>query len=221
MQAPFVYHSHIVTALRSSVSAERLRRYEAIAAGDLAHALRLYMWNIALSEALYGPIQGLEITLRNKLHNRLAAQFGPHWYDAAGMRLQHAQQVRIPEAKQSLQWQGKPIDPPRVVAELSLGFWVGLFGRHYENHLWRPHLRRLFVNAPSSFLRKDAHRVLDHVRRLRNRIAHHEPILHRPLQQEHGLVLTAIRWLCADTASWTAHHSRFDAIYTARPWGRQ
>lgn len=212
-----MYDGHIVAALRNSVSAERLQRYETIAAGDSAQALRLYIWNTALSEALYGTIQGLEITLRNKMHDRFVAQFGIRWYDTAGMGLQHVQQDQVLRAKQSLQQQRKPAEPPRVVAELSFGFWVGLLGRRYENHLWRPHLRHLFVHAPRAFLRKDAHRVLDDVRLLRNRIAHHEPILHRPLQQEYGLVLTAIGWLCAATASWVTHYSRFSSIYAARP----
>jgi Abi-like protein len=217
LQAPFGYDVHIIAALRSSVSAERLQRYQAAAAGDAAQALRLYMWNTALSEGLYGPVQGLEITLRNKMHERFAAQFGSHWYDASAMGLQYAQQDQVTRAKQSLRAQSKPLDPPRVVAELSFGFWAGLFGRRYENHLWRPHLRHLFVNAPSPFLRRDAHQVLNDVRLLRNRIAHHEPILHRPLPQEYGLVLTAIGWLCSSTAAWVDHHSRFNDIYTARP----
>lgn len=217
MQVTFLYEHHIIAALKNSVSAERLQRYETIAAGDSAQALRLYMWNIALSEALYGPIQGLEVTLRNKMHECFAARFGPYWYDVAGMGLQHVQQDQVLRAKQSLHQQGKRLDPPRVVAELSFGFWVSLFGRHYENHLWRPHLRRLFVNAPSAFLRKTAHQVLNHVRQLRNRIAHHEPVLDRPLLQEYGLVLTAVRWLCPETASWVTHHSRFNDIYRARP----
>jgi hypothetical protein len=217
LQPKFVYDIHIITALRSSVSAERLQRYEAIAGGDLAQALRLYTWNTALSEALYGPIQGLEITLRNKMQECFAAQFGPHWYDTAAMRLQHIQQDQVIRAKQSLQQQGKPLDPPRVVAELSFGFWAGLLGRHYENHLWRPLLRHLFGNVSTPFLRKNAHKVLDDVRLLRNRIAHHEPILHRPLQQEYGLVITAMQWLCSATAAWVLHHSRFNEVFAARP----
>ncbi len=199
------------------MSTDRLQRYERIAAGDVANALRLYMWNTALSEALYGPIQGLEVTLRNKIHERFATQLGACWYDVAAMRLQHVQQDQVLRAKQSLKQQGKPLDPPRIVAELHFGFWVGLFGPRYETHLWRPHLRRLFVNAPRAFLRKDAHRVLNEVRFLRNRIAHHEPILQAPLQRDYGLVLTAIGWLCATTALWVTHHSRFNDVYAARP----
>jgi hypothetical protein len=109
------------------------------------------MWNTALSESLYGPIQGLEVTLRNKIHRRFSDQFGARWYDDARVGLQYAQRDQVLRAKLSLQHQGKPLDPSRLIAELSFGFWVGLFGRRYETHLWRPHLRQLFMNAPSPY----------------------------------------------------------------------
>ena len=178
MQPHFQYDSHTLIALRSSVSPERLLRYEGIAAGDSAQALRLYMWNTALSESLYGPIQGLEVTLRNKIHRRFTDQFSACWYDDARVGLQYAQRDQILRAKLSLQHQGKPLDP---------------------------------------LLRKDVHRVLDEIRFLRNRVAHHEPILQRALTQEHVLVLRAIAWLCTATTSWVAHHSRFNVVYSARP----
>jgi hypothetical protein len=217
MQSPFLYDDHTLLALRSSISRERLQRYESIAAGDAPQALRLYMWNTALSESLYGPIQGLEVTLRNKIHERLTDPFGPRWYDDGRVGLQHTQQTQVLRAKNSLQHKGKPLDPPCLIAELNLGFWVGLFGGGYETHLWRPHLRKLFVHAPRPFLRKDVHRVLNNIRELRNRVAHHEPILQRSLRQEHVLVLTTIGWLCTATTSWVAHQSRFDRVYSARP----
>ena len=166
---------------------------------------------------MYGPIQGLEVTLRNKIHRRFSDQFGARWFDDSRAGLQYAQRDQVLRAKLSLQHQGKPLDPSRLIAELSFGFWVGLFGRRYETHLWRPHLRQLFTNAPSPLLRKDVHRVLDEIRILRNRVAHHEPILQRALTQEHVLVLTVIAWLCTATTSWVAHHSRFNVVYSARP----
>lgn len=217
MQAPYPYGDHSLEPLRSSVSPARLRRYLAFAQGDTAQALRLYMWNTALSEALYGPLQGLEITLRNKIHQRLSAVFGACWYDTPGCGMRHAQQEHIDRAKQALGFQRKPLEQDRVVAELSFGFWVGLFGPKYETHLWRPHLRKLFVNSPAPFLRKRAHAALDEVRLLRNRVAHHEPILHLRLAEEHRLIVDSIGWLCATTAAWVAHHSRFDTVYASRP----
>jgi hypothetical protein len=203
--------------LQRSVSATRLQRYTSIAAGDAAQALRLYMWNTALSEALYGPLQGLEITLRNKIHERLTSAYGTHWYDNSRLQLRHTQQEQLGNAKQMLGNQGKPIEPARVLAELSFGFWVGLLSPKYETHLWRPHLRPLFANALPPFIRKDAHKALDEIRFLRNRIAHHEPILQRRLPEEHQLILTVIQWFCSETASWVGHHSRFAAVYAARP----
>lgn len=217
MQVPYPYSAQSLEALRSGVSPARLWRYLAFAKGDIAQALRLYMWNTALSEALYGPLQGLEITLRNKIHQRLSAVFGSRWYDAPGLSLRHAQQQHIDRAKQVLGFQRKPLEQDRVVAELSFGFWVGLFGPRYETDLWRPHLRKLLVNSPAPFLRKQAHGALDEIRLLRNRVAHHEPILHLRLAEEHRLILDSIGWLCETTAGWVAHHSRFDTIYASRP----
>jgi hypothetical protein len=198
------------------VSAVRLQRYIAIGGGDTAHALRLYMWNTALSESLYGPLQGIEITLRNKIDERLTTFYGSQWYDNPRIGIQFAQQRQINDAKSSLQFQRKPLDHSRMIAELNFGFWVGLLGRQYEN-LWRSQLRQIFINTPSPLLRKDAHKALNEIRFLRNRIAHHEAILQRRLLEEHALILTVIRWLCAVTADWIAHHSRFDEVYQLRP----
>lgn len=217
MQPPFLYENHSLAELAVSVSQERLQRYLGIAGGDVAQALRLYTWNTALSEALYGPLQGLEITLRNKIHDRLKRAVGPDWYESGAIALRFAQQQQITRAKDALVQQGKRCEPSRVIAELNFGFWVGLFSSKYETDLWRPHLRAIFVNAPRKFLRKDAHRVLDDIRFLRNRIAHHESILQRNLLIEHGEVITAIGWLCQVTANWVGHHSRFAEVYAARP----
>lgn len=216
MQPPFPYDVHKVDTLTRGVSAVRLQRYIAIAGGDTVQSLRLYMWNTALSECLYGPLQGIEITLRNKIDERLATVFGLQWYDNPRIGIQFAQQRQIDDAKNSLQFQQKPLDHSRVIAELNFGFWVGLLGRQYEN-LWRSQLRQIFINTSAPLLRKEAHKALNEIRFLRNRIAHHEPILHRRLPQEHALILTTIHWLCAVTADWIAHHSRFDEVYQLRP----
>ena len=102
MQPPFEYDGHALAALRSSLSAERLQRYESIAAGDASQALRLYVWNTALSESFYGPIQGLEVTLRNKIHERLAHPFGPCWYEDARVALQWAERYYANERELAL-----------------------------------------------------------------------------------------------------------------------
>ena len=45
------------------------------------------MWNTAVCAAVYGPLQALEVELRNAMHRQLAACYGEEWYDnpAAGL----------------------------------------------------------------------------------------------------------------------------------------
>ncbi len=217
MQPLFPYDGRTLQDLVASISEARLRRYLAAAADDVAQALRLYAWNTALSEALYGPIQGLEVTLRNKIHDRLTTAVSPAWYEDRRLSLRFAQIDQVQHAQEALRRSGKPIEPGRVVAELSFGFWVGLFSSKYENSLWRPHLRRLFINAPAPLTRRDAHQPLEGVRELRNRIAHHEPVFHLKLTAAEDQILTVLGWLCPATSRWIAHHSRFAMVHAARP----
>jgi hypothetical protein len=51
----------------SALSPERLATYLAAAGADYAAALRLYVWNTRINAALHGPLQTLEILIRNAL----------------------------------------------------------------------------------------------------------------------------------------------------------
>ncbi len=65
----------------------------------------------------------------------------------------------------------------KVVAELTLHFWKRLFGPEYEHSLWRPTLKKTFPNKQISRATIAAH--LENVYQSRNRLAHHEPVLHK------------------------------------------
>lgn len=62
--------------LEAALSLERFARYVAWAGGDRARALELYTLNTQLSEALYTPLQALELALRNRIHTAMAAAYG-------------------------------------------------------------------------------------------------------------------------------------------------
>jgi hypothetical protein len=61
--------------------------------------------------------------------------------------------ARIDDAKDTLRRAGRPLDPGRIVAELSFGFWERLLTHgppgklNYEMALWRPSLHRAFPNS--------------------------------------------------------------------------
>lgn len=219
----FPFSNGVLDALETSLSPERVATYASAVGGDREKALRLYTWNTAVSAAFYGPLQGLEVALRNAMHSQLSGCYGLDWYDNPACDLDGMTMNRIDEAKGKLQRGGYAIDPPHMVAELSFGFWVSLLGsggyprgprgqkkKNYEMTLWRPALYKAFPNARMK--RTQVHQPLDYLRTFRNRIAHHEPIFNRHLQKDYDSILMITGWICSRTTDWIKHHSRVDQI---------
>ena len=205
------YNDQMLDALERALSPERFSTYLEACNGDRRLAFKLYTWNTAASAAFYGPLQGLEIALRNAMHRELSSLYGDAWYDNPNCILDHLAKDQIDKAKIRLRQQRHPDPlPGQVVAELPFGFWVSLLGKggkcNYEMTLWRPCLHKAFPNSRLS--RKDAHRPLDYLRTFRNRIAHHEPIFGRHLIQDYQTILETTGWICMDTRNWIEDHSR-------------
>lgn len=214
----FTLNSTTLGALEVSLSPERMATYVAAADGDREKAMRLYTWNTAVSAAFYGPLQGLEVVVRNAMHRELSAVYGPEWYNNPHCRLDAGSLNRVANVTTDLTREGYAADPPHVVAALAFGFWVSLLGRggyragvektraNYDMTLWRPALHRAFpyVRKP----RADMHRPLDYLRTFRNRIAHHEPIFGRHLAADYASILEVAGCVCPSTRSWIDHHSR-------------
>ena len=74
----------------------------------------------------------------------------------------------------------------QVVAELTLGFWKGLYGPKYQQTLWRPALKRTFPNRKVARSRVAAE--LEAIYQARNRLAHHEPVLHKRFRETVGAI---------------------------------
>lgn len=205
----FAYTERTIDALEGTLSSDRLSKYLELASENKEQALILYVKNTRLSEAFYTPLQGIEVCLRNAVHRSLVNLRGEDWHEPGVAPLQYPLTEMIEKAKASLRAGRKDITPGRVVAELSFGFWVSILGPRYETTLWRPALRHAFPNRPRGVERKQVQGTLNVVRRLRNRIAHHERILHRDLDSDHELIIRAISWTCRYTARWVRAHSRF------------
>lgn len=211
----FNYSRTVLRSLEKTVSLDRLSTYIKLAEGNVEKAFKLYVWNTALSEALYTPIQGFEITLRNALHDSLSTSISHNWFDVYHFEDRERQQII--KAKNYLDIFGKSTSVPNVIAALNFGFWTGILHSPYENNLWRPYLRHAFKTAPSPLRRKRVFVIVDRTRRLRNRIAHHEPILKRNLEEDYGMMLELIGWICKDTESWIRQQSRFEEVWKNAP----
>ena len=92
-----------------------------------------------------------------------------------------------------------------------------MLGRPYEN-VWQTDLHRIARREDGKGLRrKDFSGPLTPIRLLRNRIAHHEPILGWDLPKHHDAMLRLVGWLAPVAADWCRGLDRFSAVYLAEP----
>lgn len=215
--------------IERALSRERLTTYRALAPDDIS-AWRLYRRNLELGAALYPLLSDVEVALRSTVHYRLAEHFGrTDWWADTSIVLDEVTSEMMQSIVNRLS-RSRLASPQhgRVIAETNLGVWVSLLGRgsrtrsgqavSYETQLWRPALRHGFVKPaiasekgarqPS---RRDVHRRARVLQRLRNRVAHHEPIFNGvPIPGGQGRVALArvwfdtvelLEWMCPSLAA--------------------
>ena len=182
--------------VETHLNPERLGAYRQDGVDD-ASTLARYLLNMALCESLYSPMQFAEIALRNAMHASLTTRAGTDtWYNT--LTLPHWQSKQVADAKDHLNRAGKSLSSGRVVAELTFGFWVGFFTKPHMTSGVAYHIAKTaFANAPKSERSVDALRPKwQKVRDLRNRVFHHERVLHwQDLDTQHDKMLQLIGWM--------------------------
>jgi len=185
--------------LRKAISHERLEAYRQRGTdGSDLNLFAHYAWNIALCESLYPALQGLEVALRNSIHDAATASYRTEfWFDDPNVIPHPREQDTVRKAKEMLARERKPHEAGRVVAELSFGFWTSLFDVRYEQILWPRLLKTVFPFMPRHIrTRKTLSKQLHRIRHMRNRVFHHEPIWHwRDMAQQHTDLCEAIGWI--------------------------
>lgn len=207
-------NTQIDNAIARALSRDRLNKYLTATGSNLDLALALYERNTRLAEAFYTPLQAMEVAFRNHLDLQMAAAYGADWMTNGQAPLHQDAVDAIHRAIRDLGQSNKPVTPGAIVAELHFFFWVSLLGPRYDATLWRKALYKAFSAQGRPLKRKLVHGRFNALRRFRNRVAHHEPIFTNDLERLHSEVLEAIGWMCPDTAAWTAHHSRFLAVFS-------
>lgn len=201
-------------SLKTSISEERLAVYRADGVDDTT-AIARYIYNIALCKSLYPLISIFEVTLRNSIDKALENYFKlTDWNNV--IQLQQTELMMINDAMLKIKRQGKKYSHGRLIAELTLGFWVALMGRKYNTQGFQ------FAVIKNSLHGCPAHQKssgtiqknLSEIRFLRNRIAHHERISHwKDLKQKHDLILDFIKWLNPDMFTIAYQKDTFNDIY--------
>ena len=159
------------------LSPARLNKYAQACGNDRAKTLRLYQYNIKLSQRFYGVIGMFEIMLRNAINIHYQGYFhDTNWIinqARVGGLLEH--DAADIQNTQNLYTAMGVYNNDKMVASFTFGFWTYLFTkRNYR--VGGKTLLKIFPNKAHGLKQSDIYKDLTAIREFRNRIAHHEPI---------------------------------------------
>lgn len=219
------------------LSAGRFRTFLHATGADRAKALKLYEWNARMSAAVMHDLAHLEVAVRNAYNDALEArQPGPlHWTDdlgryfpyrrgraADGTVIDRNVTPRLQVQRAIKDAGGAAAPKGKIVAELSFGFWRYLTTRAHDAALWIPYLRWGFAAGmagagPVALSRPVVDRAMGELHMLRNRVAHHEPLLNTDLAARWSDILLLLDLIDADLSRHVQHHSTWATIQAGRP----
>ena len=203
------------------ISTERLEPYLKHHSGNFEKAVQHYKANIEISESFYPMLSVLEIALRNNLDYQLKRRFDDdNWFDNPEFIkiITRFQIDRISDARNSILREKKSITTGRVISELSFGFWTSLLDSKFEKTLWK-NIRLAFPNCPKVIRqRKTMSSKFNGIRKLRNRIFHHESVTWNisALTNYESEIVEGIDWLNKELLEWSKELFRFNDIIQKR-----
>lgn len=219
--------SSIVTeqskAIARALSHARMSTYER-AAGcrqGSEKAIELYTWNAQVSAALMHPLHVCEVIIRNAVAEVLSQKYGEQWPWSQGFEQSLPNPGPVYSPTRDLQAvRNKFQKTSEVIPELKFVFWQMMFTKRHDGRLWNQHLKSAFPNLPNQPTKENRsmiHADLESVRKLRNRVAHHEPLLQRNLNDDLNKIHQLIEFRCSNTKAWVEKTQSAMSLIQARP----
>ena len=197
-----------------------MRRYVNACGGDTRKGMKLYRMNLHLAEEMFTIVSCYEVALRNAIDNIMVASNGNDWLRDA---IQpggifdnpkfHNTTRMMKKAYAELVSNGK-YSNSKMLSAMEFGVWKYMYSGPQYLATGRQ-LLKAFPNKPKStpalqYNNQYIFNELDAVNRIRNRIAHHEPVcfLHdldqistAHLLSVYDKVMTLFSWMGIDSKS--------------------
>lgn len=210
-------------AIAQTLSSARMSTYERAAecAKGGPEAIALYTWNAQVSAAFMHPLHVCEVTVRNAVADVLSKKYGEQWPWSQGFEQSLPNPAQVYSPTRDLQAvRNQRNKTSEVIPELKFVFWQMMFTKRHDDRLWSANLQSAFPNLPSQavkFSRKTIREDLEHIRLLRNRVAHHEPLLQRNLSEDLSKILQLIGFRCYETRKWVEQTQSAIHLIQERP----
>lgn len=168
------------------MSSKRMMRYVQACNGNTRKAMTLYRYNLRLSQEVFTVISCYEIALRNAIDRNLSKTLGIDWLRDAVLpggifdNPKFYRTARIIKKVYAELRSAGIYSPSKMLSAMEFGIWKYMFSTTQYRATGRT-LLRIFPKKPKSSPGRKYNNLfifneLDAVNKLRNRIAHHEPI---------------------------------------------
>lgn len=188
-----VLSNEVVTKIEKTLSIPRLSRYENFYKNSYQSytkndVLKLYERNLVISNKFFYLLNYFEIVLRNAVVEAIEIAFKCNatnsWHQntafirSLSTKGRHSPRSMFDEVQRKF-----PYSPSKMIPEFKFVFWQKMLMSNYENRIWKGCLIQVFPNIQTES-RQTFYDWIDQLRELRNRIAHHEPIIFNRLLEE-------------------------------------
>lgn len=217
-QGRYDYEASSLSVIEKNLSKSRLHNYLRMAGFDAEYAVQQYLYNSRMSKSFLFPLHMLEVSLRNGIDEILKDMYTQNWPESDAFRRILSQEslrtldVAIERVKRLKKGAFSPND---VIAQLTFDFWSNLFRPEYDRSLWQTKLIDLIPNT--TMKRNEFQKLVAKLNKFRNRVAHHEPIIHQDLSKIHAELLTAIKFRSTTLHGWVKTHSTVNIMLRTSP----
>lgn len=215
------------TDYQLALSIPRLDKYLNACLGDNQKAIEAYKTNIRLSQSVFGALSVFEVTLRNQIDNHYIQKFSTDWLrqesSYRGFLTTRGCEKSLASVNDVITKLGNRYTHHEAVAQLGFSFWRYLFASK-EYLAAGSSLLSIFPDRP---LKRGINQtaifdILSDINRIRNRIAHHEPICfnnwkRQPIRlsddyakYDFNNIIKLLKWMSFDTIDILKDVSAFD-----------
>lgn len=198
-----------VLKIEQTLSIPRLSKYENFYKDkgepyEKSDVLMLYERNLIISNKFFYLLNYFEVVLRNAVVQAIEISFRCNetnsWHEneafirSLSRRGRHSPKSMFDSAKEKF-----PDSPSKMIPELKFVFWQKMLMANYEERIWQGCFSSVFPNATVEN-RQIFYDWTNQLRELRNRIAHHEPIIfNRDLENDLEVLTKFIYCRCINT----------------------
>lgn len=209
---------------KRTISESRLSSFKLTETDTQDVLCRRYIDNIRLSESLYPSLSLLEVALRNAIDFAIETLIKQNWLFEevkAQNLLKQNDYSKLLEANNTIikNYGEANRTKGKLISELNFGFWIFLCSTKYNPILWtkKNFFMTVFPNYPKNKKQSiaDISSKLQKIRKLRNRIFHHEPIYkqYKTLIDRYNEIIEILSYLPQDSLKIIEQTCRFNDIY--------